>query len=99
MTSIKEKHTKDGHPYKDKLFTSIQRSQDTQETRFYYYKVNESEAVNVISALPLLVRDELGLDTLAVSFTNLITLVYWMGNGIRLAKNIGIDNRSTKNNT
>ena len=62
LTSIKEKQTKAGHPYKDKLFTSIHRSKDTQETRFYYYKVNESEAANVISALPLLVRDELGLE-------------------------------------
>jgi hypothetical protein len=62
LTSIKEKQTKDGQPYKDKLFTSVHRSPDAQETRFYYYKVNETEAVNVISALPLMVHDELGLD-------------------------------------
>jgi hypothetical protein len=62
LHSIVEKRRRNGTSYRDKLFTSIHRSIDMQEVRFYFYRANEKEAINVISALPLLVRDELGVD-------------------------------------
>lgn len=62
LTSLVEKTKKDGTAYKDKLFQSIHCSKDTQETRFYFYRSNSLEASNVISALPLVVQKELGLD-------------------------------------
>jgi len=62
ITSIQQKKTSNGQMMMDKLFTGIHRSQEAQETKFYFYKVNESEAVNVISALPLILRDELNID-------------------------------------
>jgi hypothetical protein len=62
MTSQVEKPKKDGTKYKDKLFLSIHRSNDRQETQFYFYRSNSTEASNVISALPLVVKHELGLD-------------------------------------
>jgi hypothetical protein len=62
MTSLVEKTKKDGSKYCDKLFQSIHRSKDMQETRFYFYSSNSKEASNIISALPLVVQKELGLD-------------------------------------
>jgi len=62
LTSLVEKTKKDGTTYHDKLFQSIHRSKDMQETRFYFYRSNSKEASNVISALPLVVKQELGLD-------------------------------------
>lgn len=62
VTSIVKKKTSTGQEYNDKLFTSIHTSNDSQETKFYFYKVNEVEASNVVSALPLFIREELGLD-------------------------------------
>jgi hypothetical protein len=62
MTSLKEKQTQAGITYKDKLFLSVHRDHEMQEVKFYYYKINETEASNVISALPLVVQEELGLD-------------------------------------
>jgi hypothetical protein len=62
LTSLVEKQKKDGTKYKDKLFTSIHRSTNKQETRFYFYQSNKQEALNVISGLPLMVQVELGLD-------------------------------------
>jgi hypothetical protein len=62
MTSITAKTTRDGQQYYDKLFTSIHRDTEAQEVRFYFYKANETEATNVVSALPLVIRDGLGLD-------------------------------------
>jgi hypothetical protein len=62
LTSIVEKQKKDGTKYHDKLFTSIHRSTNKQETRFYFYQSNKKEALNVISGLPLMVQVELGID-------------------------------------
>jgi hypothetical protein len=62
LTSLVEKRKKDGTTYKDRLFQSIHRSKETNETRFYFYRYNATEARNVISALPLVVKEELGLD-------------------------------------
>lgn len=62
MTSLVEKTKKDGTKYHDKLFQSIHCSKDTQETRFYFYRSNSQEARNVISALPLVIKQELELD-------------------------------------
>jgi hypothetical protein len=62
MTSLVEKPKKDGTMYKDKLFLSIHRSNDRQETQFYFYRSNATEASHVISALPLVVKHDLGLD-------------------------------------
>jgi hypothetical protein len=62
LTSMKEKPKKDGTTYKDKLFTSIHRSPNKQETRFYFYQSNKEEALHVISGLPLMIQAELGLD-------------------------------------
>jgi hypothetical protein len=62
LSSIKEKPKKDGTMYKDRLFTSIHRSLDKQETLFYFYQSNKAEALQVISALPLMIQEELGLD-------------------------------------
>ena len=62
LTSHTDKQKKDGTKYKDRLFQSIHRSKDTQETRFYFYRSNAIEAGNVIAALPLVVKEELGLD-------------------------------------
>jgi hypothetical protein len=62
VTSIHHKENKDGVTYKDKLFMGIHHSQDTQEVKFYCYKVNKIEAQNVVSALPFFISSELGLD-------------------------------------
>lgn len=63
LTSIVAKQKKDGTTYYyDKLFTSIHRSPNKQETRFYFYQSNKKEALNVISGQPLMVQVELGLD-------------------------------------
>jgi hypothetical protein len=62
LTSIQQKKMSNGQMMMDKLFTGIHRSQEVQETKFYFYKVNESEAVNVIFALPLILCDELNID-------------------------------------
>lgn len=62
VNSIHQKQTVNGALYNDKLFTGIHRSRDTQEVKFYYYRVNETEAQNVVSALPFFIKDELGLD-------------------------------------
>jgi hypothetical protein len=62
ITSLVPKKKKDGTQYYDKLFTSIHRSPNKQETRFYFYQSNKKEALNVISGLPLMIREELGLD-------------------------------------
>jgi hypothetical protein len=62
MQSLTEKPRRNGKPYRDKLFTSIHRSIELQEVRFYFYRANELEARQVISALPLVVQEELGLD-------------------------------------
>lgn len=62
INSLTEKMTRNGTTFKDKLFASIHRDPEMQETKFYFYKANEQEAQNVISSLPLLVRDELGID-------------------------------------
>jgi hypothetical protein len=62
VTSTVKKKSRTGQEYHDKLFTSIHHTNDTQETKFYFYKVNEVEASNVIAALPLFIREELGLD-------------------------------------
>jgi hypothetical protein len=62
LTSLVQKQKKDGTKYTDKLFQSIHRSKDTNETNFYFYRSNAKEAGNVISALPLVVKEELGLD-------------------------------------
>jgi hypothetical protein len=62
LTSRTEKKKKDGTSYQDKLFTSIHRSTNKQETRFYFYQSNKLEAMNVISGLPLMVQADLGLD-------------------------------------
>lgn len=62
LMSLNEKPKKDGTTYKDRLFTSIHRSPNKQETRFYFYQSNKEEAINVISGLPLMVQAELGLD-------------------------------------
>ena len=48
--------------YHDKLFTSIHHLSNKQETRFYFYQSNKTEALSVISGLPLMVQIELGLD-------------------------------------
>jgi hypothetical protein len=62
VTSMVKKKSRNGQEYHDKLFTSIHQTNDAQETKFYFYKVNEVEASNVIAALPLFIREELGLD-------------------------------------
>lgn len=63
MTSLMEKPKKDGTKYKDKLFLSIHRSNDKhQETQFYFYQSNAVEASNVILALPLVIKHDLGFD-------------------------------------
>lgn len=62
MKSKVSKTANNGTPYHDRLFTGIHRSSDTLETRFYFYKVNEVEANNVITALPLVIKEELQLD-------------------------------------
>jgi hypothetical protein len=62
LTSLVEKSKKDGTKYKDKLFQSIHRSTDSKEIRFYFYRSNATEASNFISALPLVIQKELGLD-------------------------------------
>jgi hypothetical protein len=62
LTSLIEKKKKDGTAYKDKLFQSIHRSKEMNETCFYFYRSNATEAGNVIAALPLVVKEELGLD-------------------------------------
>lgn len=48
--------------YHDKLFIGIQKSPEALEVRFYYYKVNEADAHNVIAALPFFIQAELNLD-------------------------------------
>lgn len=62
VTSLTNKMARDGQTYHDKLFTGIHHSPDSQEVRFYFYKVNEIEAHNVITALPLFIQSELHLD-------------------------------------
>lgn len=62
VNSLHQKTTRQGQGYHDRLFTSIHHDKNALETRFYFYKVNEVEAMNVISALPLFVRDTLNLD-------------------------------------
>lgn len=62
LQSIHLKSHSNGTKYKDKLFHSIHRSPDCREVKFYFYKVNATEANNVIAALPLVIRDELHLD-------------------------------------
>jgi hypothetical protein len=62
LQSIHPKSHSSGATYYDKLFHSIHCSQDNQETKFYFYKANETEATNVIAALPLVVKEELHLD-------------------------------------
>jgi hypothetical protein len=62
LQSIHLKSHSNGTKYKDKLFHSIHRSPDRREVKFYFYKVNATEANNVIAALPLVIRDELHLD-------------------------------------
>ena len=58
LTSLKEKLKQDGTTYRDKLFTSIHRSSNKQETRFYFYQSNKTEAINVISGLPLMIKND-----------------------------------------
>jgi hypothetical protein len=62
LTSIQPKLNKDNKQYHDRVFSSIHKANDGQETRFYFSKVNSTEATNIIAALPLLIRDELKLD-------------------------------------
>lgn len=62
LKSINPKLNKDGKQYFDNVFTSIHKSDDGQEYRFYFSKINATEATNVIMALPLVIRDELRLE-------------------------------------
>jgi hypothetical protein len=62
VTSITEKTARDGKKYHDKLFIGLHKSPEAQEVRFYYYKVIEAEALNVVAALPLFIQLELNLD-------------------------------------
>jgi hypothetical protein len=62
LKSLHPKLNKDKKQYFDNVFTSIHRDTDGQEVKFYFSKVNETEASNIILALPLIIRDELNLD-------------------------------------
>lgn len=62
LKSIHPKMNKDKKHYFDHLFTSIHRSDNGQEVKFYFSKVNSMEASNVIAALPLVIKEELNLD-------------------------------------
>jgi hypothetical protein len=56
VNSIQPKRNKDNKQYHDRVFTSIHKANDGQETRFYFSKVNSTEATNIIAALPLLIK-------------------------------------------
>lgn len=62
LKSVHPKLNKDNKQYFDNVFNSIHKSDDGQETRFFFSKINSTEATNVIMALPLVIRDELGLE-------------------------------------
>jgi hypothetical protein len=61
LKSITPKLNKDNKQYYDHVFTSIHKSNDGQETRFYFSKANATEASNIIAALPLIIKEELKL--------------------------------------
>jgi hypothetical protein len=62
IDSLKPKTNRNGGQYYDKLFSGIHRSQDTLEVKFYSYRINEVEAQNVVSALPMFIKEELNID-------------------------------------
>jgi hypothetical protein len=62
LKSLTPKLNKEKKQYYDSVFTSIHRDKEGQAVKFYFSKVNEVEASNIISALPLIVRDELKLE-------------------------------------
>lgn len=62
LKSIHQKTNSKGVTFQDALFTSIHRSPDGREVTFYFYKANEVEATNVVTGLPLFIRDELQLE-------------------------------------
>lgn len=61
LKSITPKLNKDNKQYYDHVFTSIHKSNDGQETRFYFSKANATEASNIIAAIPLIIKEELKL--------------------------------------